>query len=83
MMEATFLQFLNQRIGNAGIMERTSSETIAALDDLVTTNLDKIDSLGVTGLEANGSSSSNIQPVSQGSDAIKVEQRIGLNKVVV
>lgn len=72
-MEATLLQFLNKRIGNPRIMERASSDAIASFDDLVATNQDKVDSFSITRLKANGGSSSNIQPVSQGSDTIEVE----------
>jgi hypothetical protein len=83
MMEATLLQFLDKVFGNPSIMEGTSSKTITTLDDLVSTDLDEVDGLSVTRLETNGGSSSNIQPVSQSSNAIEVQERIGFDKVIV
>jgi hypothetical protein len=82
-MEATLLQFLDKTLGNPGIAEGTGSKTITSLDDLVSADLDEIDGLGVTRLETDGSSSSDIQPVSQSSNTIEVQQRIGLDKVIV
>lgn len=82
-METTLLQFLNKTFGNPSIVEGTSCKTIATFDDLVTTNLDEVDGLSVTRLETDGSSSSNVQSVSKGSDTIEVQQRVCFDKVVV
>jgi hypothetical protein len=82
-VEATFLQFLNKVFGNPSIMEGTGSKTIATLDNLIATDLDQVDGLGITGLKTDGGSSSNIQSVSQSSNTIKVQERIGLDKVIV
>lgn len=82
-MEPTLLQFLDKTFGNPSIMEGASSKTITSLDNLVSADLNEIDGLGVTRLETDRGSSSNVQSVAKGSDTIKVQQRIGLDKVVV
>jgi hypothetical protein len=82
-MEATLPQFLDKVFRNPSIMEGTSSKTATTFDDLVSTDLDEIDGLGITGLETDGGSSSNIQPVSQSSNTIEIQERIGLDKVIV
>lgn len=59
-VKTTLLQFLNKTFGNPNIVEGTSCKTIATFDDLVATNLDEVDGLGVTRLETDGSPSSNV-----------------------
>ena len=64
MVEATLLQFLNKSFGNSGIVKGTSSKTIATFDNLVATDLNEVDGLGITRLETDRGSSSDIQPIS-------------------
>lgn len=54
--EATFLQFLDDTLGGGCVFDEASSQAVAAFDDPLAADLDEIDSLCITRLEADRSS---------------------------
>jgi hypothetical protein len=54
--ETTFLQSLDDTFGDGYVFDEASSQAIAAFDDLLAADLDEIDSLRITRLEADRSS---------------------------
>jgi hypothetical protein len=62
-VEAAFLQLLDEAFSDSGIVEGTRGEAIASIDYLIASNLNEVDSLSVTRFETNGGSGSNIQSV--------------------
>lgn len=73
MVEAALLQLLNKGFGNSCVVDGPSSKAIAALDDLVASDLDQSDGLGVARFETDRGSCSNIQSVTTSSDTVKIE----------
>ena len=82
MSEASFLQFLENSICSRKV-HSARCKIVTAMDDLVACNFNQLNGLGVSWLEANRSTSSNIETVAISFDAIKLKLRICFDEVVV
>lgn len=72
-------------VGNVDTVavDDAAGNAVAALDDHVPANLDDGDGLAVAGLEAYGRTGRNVEAVAVGLDAVELEERVGLDEMVV
>jgi hypothetical protein len=83
MQESARLESLHNARNDLSVFNISRSYLVSTLDDLVPTNLDQRDSLGVARLEAYRGASRNVESVAMCPDAIELQLRVRLDEVVV
>ena len=72
MEEASLIEPVHNALDNGGVLDKAGRNQVAALYDLVATDLYQCDCFGVTRLEAHGGAGGDVEAVAVGADAVEL-----------